>query len=296
MTTEDLLNYLGLPAQEIQTLEDFKAKFPTTFVSRTALLDQRSPEFREILPHVAGKVTGSITSALNRALEEVKLELTPQEREGKKVEDLVASAITKLNARVGEKENKLAELQAKLESSKDEATRQLTQELQAARQRLADTENLLNTTRTTLTEREQTFASQLKDTKLEFLTTDTHAKAIKWRTGVKPVEQEGFFAHLNKNYKRDLDEQGRLIVLTASGERVPSKKQVGSFMTYEEVLEQEGKTLGVWEENPHARHQPALPTFGRPAPGGAAPAATPAAAPAPGGRQLGPRVTTQRLR
>lgn len=296
MTTEELLNYLGLPAQEIQTLDDFKAKFPTAFVSRTALLDQRTPEFREILPHVAGKVTGSITSALNRALDEVRLELTPQEREGKKVEELVASAITKLNARVGEKESKLAELQAKLESSKDEATRQLTQELEAARRKLADTENLLNTTRSTLTEREQTFASQLKDTKLEYLTTDTHAKTIKWRTGVKPVEQEGFFSHLNKNYKRDLDEKGQLIVLTATGERVPSKKQVGAFMTYEEVLEQEGKALGVWEENPHARNQPGLPTFGRPASGGAAPAATPAAPPATGGRQLGPRIQTTRLR
>ena len=294
MDTTALLQYLGLNPDEVKTLDDLKAKFPTQFVSRAALLDQRSAEFKEILPHVAGRVTGSITSALNRALEEVQLELTPQEREGKKAEELVAYAITKLNGRAGEKDNKLQELQAQLAKSKDEATRELTAKLEQEQRRRAEVEQLLGTTKTTLEQQRADYEAKIKTTRLDYVRTDAHAKAIKWRTGIKPVEQAGFFAHLEKNYKLDLDDQGQLVPLTATGERVPSKKTVGAFMTYDEVLEQEGKALGVWEENPHARHQP--PAFVVPG-AGAPPAAAGAGAPPAGApRKVAPRVPVTRLR
>lgn len=294
MDTTALLQYLGLNPDEVKTLDDLKAKFPAQFVSRAALLDQRSAEFKEILPHVAGRVTGSITSALNRALEEVQLEVTPQEREGKKAEELVAYAITKLNARAGEKDSKLQELQAQLAKSKDEATRELTAKLEQEQRRRAEVEQLLGTTKTTLEQQRVDYEAKIKTTRLDYVRTDAHAKAIKWRTGIKPVEQAGFFAHLEKNYKLDLDDQGQLVPLTATGERVPSKKVVGAFMTYEEVLEQEGKTLGVWEENPHARHQaPAFVVTGA----GTPPAAAGAGAPPAGApRKVAPRVPVTRLR
>lgn len=294
MDTTALLQYLGLNPDEVKTLDDLKAKFPTQFVSRAALLDQRSAEFKEILPHVAGRVTGSITSALNRALEEVQLELTPQEREGKKAEELVAYAITKLNGRAGEKDSKLQQLQQQLEKSKDEATRELTAELDKARRRLQETEQLLTSTKTTLEQQRTEYEGKIKSTRLDYVRTDAHGKAIKWRTGIKPVEQAGFFAHLEKNYKLDLDDQGQLVPLTATGERVPSKKTVGAFMTYEEVLEQEGKALGVWEENPHARHQP--PAFVVPGAGVPPAAAGGGAPPAGAPRKVAPRVPVTRLR
>lgn len=294
MDTTALLQYLGLNPDEVKTLDDLKAKFPTQFVSRAALLDQRSAEFKEILPHVAGRVTGSITSALNRALEEVQLELTPQEREGKKAEELVAYAITKLNGRAGEKDSKLQQLQQQLEKSKDEATRELTAELDKARKRLQETEQLLTSTKTTLEQQRTEYEGKIKSTRLDYVRTDAHGKAIKWRTGIKPVEQAGFFAHLEKNYKLDLDDHGQLVPLTATGERVPSKKTVGAFMTYEEVLEQEGKALGVWEENPHARHQP--PAFVVPGAGVPPAAAGGGAPPAGAPRKVAPRVPVTRLR
>ena len=97
------------------------------------------------------------------------------------------------------------------------------------------------------------------------------------------MEREGFFARLNKEYRLELDETGRLEVLDTQGKRIPSTKQAHAFKSYEEVLEEQGRALGVWAENPQAG-KPAgrVPSNFVPAPG--ASPSLPVAVPGDGGR------------
>jgi len=271
---QDLLNLLGLPAEEATSLEAIREKFEQTYVPIEALKDPKNPHTQSLAPAFVGKVTGVATTALKRKLKSYGLDLTADEMKDKPLEQLVELGLEKLSE---SQHQKLKSLEEQLSQSSDQKSQELASKLDKLQSKYNDTQALLEQARSQYETEKSGWESQLKGQRLEWARAKTH-EAIKWRPDIKEVEREGFFARLNRDYKLELDDQGRLEVLDASGKRIPSTKQAHAFKTYEEVLEEQGRALGVWAENPKAG-QPVgkMPAYVVPAPGTTPASATPAA-------------------
>lgn len=256
---KDLLNLLGLPEDQASTPEQLRETFEQKYVPVEALKDPKNPHAAALGSALVGKVTGVAQTSLKRKLKSYGLELTSEEIKDKPLEALVELGLERLHDHTSQQ---LKTLQEQLSQSSDQKTQELSSKLEKLQAKYNDTTALLEQARTQYeTERTQ-WERQLKSQRLDWERAKLHETAIKWRPDVKEVEREGFFSRLNKSYQLELDDHGRLEVLDSSGKRIPSAKQAHAFKTYEEVLEETGRSLGVWAENPKAG-QPiaAAPSF-----------------------------------
>lgn len=284
---QDLLKMLGLPAEEATSLEEIREKFEQTYVPIEALKDPKNPHAQNLAPAFVGKVTGVTATALKRKLKSYGLDLTAEEMKDKPLEQLVELGLEKLSESQGQK---LKSLEEQLSQSSDQKSQELSSKLEKLQNKYNDTQALLEQARANYEHEKATWENQLKGQKLDWARAKTH-ESIKWRPDVKEVEREGFFARLNREYKLELDDQGRLEVLDATGKRIPSAKQAHAFKTYEEVLEEQGRALGVWAENPQAGKPVAKgPAYLVPAPGTAPAAAVPQPGDAGRVRKMSSRV------
>lgn len=259
LKSQDLLNLLGLPAESTTNLDQLRETFEQKYVPVEALKDPKNPHAAALGSALVGKVTGVAQTSLKRKLKSYGLELSSDEIKDKPLEALVELGLEKLHEHTS---SQLRTLQDQLSQSSDQKTSELTAKLDKLQAKYNDTTALLEQARSQYeTERGQ-WEQQLRGQRLEWERAKLHETAIKWRPDVKEVEREGFFARLSKSYRLELDEQGRLEVLDGNGKRIPSAKQAHAFKTYEEVLEETGRALGVWAENPKAG-QPvaAAPSF-----------------------------------
>lgn len=246
--TTDLLALLGLP-QDMTNPDEIREKFEQTYVPLESLKDPKNPHTQALAPALVGKVTGVTATTLKRKLKQYGLELTADDLKDKPIEQLVELGLEKLHESASQKQKTLEE---QLNQSTDQKSQELTAKLDKLQAKYNDTTALLEQARQQYETEKSSWEQQLKGQRLEWERAKLHETAIKWRPDVKEVEKEGYFARLSKSYKLELDEQGRLEVLDASGKRIPSAKQAHTFKTYEEVLEETGRTLGVWAENPKA--------------------------------------------
>ena len=277
---QEILDLLGLPADQITSLDDLRQKFEEQYAPLKSLTDPKSPQYQNLVPAFVGKVTGSTTSALKRKLKGYGLELEEEELKGKPLELVVETGLEKLHQQL---QGKVATLEQQVTQSRDEATRELAEKYAKLEQKYKETDGLLSQARNQYETEAATWQQQLKGVKLEGLRTNKHETALKWRPDVKEVEREGFFATLAKRYKVDLDEQGTgLEVFDQDGKRIPSKAKAHTFKTYDEVLEETARELGVWNENPHGGQRTTAARFTVPA--GAAAAAPGINTPPEGGR------------
>lgn len=246
--TTDLLALLGLP-QDLTSPDEIREKFEQTYVPLESLKDPKNPHTQALAPALVGKVTGVTATTLKRKLKQYGLELTADDLKDKPIEQLVELGLEKLHENTSQK---LKTLEEQLAQSSDQKSQELTSKLEKLQAKYNDTTALLDQARQQYETEKGSWEQQLRGQRLDWERAKLHETAIKWRPDVKEVEKEGYFARLAKSYKLELDEQGRLEVLDASGKRIPSGKQAHSFKTYEEVLEETGRALGVWAENPKA--------------------------------------------
>lgn len=257
--TKDLLSLLGLPEDQANNLEQLRETFEQKYVPIEALKDPKNPHAAALGSALVGKVTGVAQTSLKRKLKSYGLELTSDEMKDKPLEALVELGLDKLHEHTSQQ---LKALETQLSQSSDQKSQELSAKLDKLQAKYADTTALLEQARAQYESERGQWETQLKGQRLEWERAKLHETAIKWRPDVKEVEREGFFSKLSKTYRLELDEQGQLEVLDASGKRIPSARQAHSFKTYEEVLEETGRALGVWAENPKAG-QPvaATPSF-----------------------------------
>lgn len=279
---EEILQLLQLPP-EVNSLDELRQQFETKYAPLESLTDPKSPHHQKLAPQFVGKVTGSATTALRRKLKALGVELSEDELKDKKIEEVLETGLDKLHGTLA---GKVSTLEADLAKTRDEATRELSEKLQKQTSRLQEVETLLKNTAATHESEKAAWQQQLRGVRVEGLRKAKADQAIKWRPDLKETERVGFWAIFDQRYKTDLAETGdALELLDAEGKRVPSKAKVGSFLTYEEALEQTARELGVWNENPAGgQARPGAARFAVP---GAAVPGQAAPAPGPGGR---PRV------
>ena len=248
---KDILNYLGIEETDIESLDAFREKFENEFVKKSVLKDPKSNEYKEFAPTFVGKVTGSTQTALNRKLKEFGIELEASEIQGKKIEDVIETGVTRLAETLN---SKVVDLEGKLTKGKDEVTKELETKFGSISKKYSELESAYSSLKTEYQTAEDDWKNKFKSEKVNYLVAKQN-ESIKWKAGIKDIEREGYFSRLKNNYKIDLDEQSNsLEVFDVNGNRIPNPKKSGTWKTYSEILEEEGVKNEVWAVNATANN------------------------------------------
>ena len=176
------------------------------------------------------------------------VDIPDDEIKGKRLEDVVAIAFAKTKDTFG---NKISELEKAAGTGKDELVKEWETKFDKLNKKHGELDQLHKGLQTTYEHEKSGWQGQIKNIKLENLLSKKHEN-IKWSTAAKPLEKEGFFAHLKNNYTVDLDETGgSLELFDKSGKRIPNPAKAGTWKTYDDILPEDGLRLGIWEQNPH---------------------------------------------
>lgn len=246
--TKEILEYLGLKADDVKDLETFKTKFDTDFIKQSNITEDLEP-VKKILGKTFGTLENEVKKIANKF--ELEVDFNSEDFKGKKVTE-------KFNFVIGEYDKKkqsiIEELNAKVGQGNDEKVKELETKYTKAINEAKDYKNLLKTTTTDFESYKADSQTKEKNIKLDFFKTQALAK-VKFKADINEYEKEGYISKIEKSLVFDLDENGKLIVLSKEGKRIPSTKQTGAFMEAEEVLQEEAVKGGLFKLNPDAGKQ-----------------------------------------
>lgn len=228
---ESLLTYLGFKAEEIKTEDDFKTQFENKFGIKEQLINDK-----EFVGKIFGKRVGSIDTTAKSGFKKMGVEFAKEEIEGKPVEEVLTIGFNKV-AELNKKA--MEDLEKSNKGTIDEQIKTWKEKYQSVESKLKDTEGLLQKTSTE-------FEGFKKDqvTKSKSDTINNYKKSalgkLEYKQDITPVERLGFESVLNDKYDIDLDEQNTPFIKDKkTGQRIPSKKVTGQFMSFDEILNEE---------------------------------------------------------
>lgn len=232
LTLEQISEYTGVTAEN---LDGFKDAFDAKYLTR-----ENAANDDGIRSAVTGRLTGSITTALKRSAKDtLGIELTKDEIEGKKVEEIfemVASKakttyeaqIEELNGKVGASP-KIEEVNAEWQTKYDKVV--------GERENYS---NLLNTTKSEFEAKELEWATNQKTS-----TIDTQKKGLlgtlQFSDQVNDMTKTGFLATMDSKYKLDLDDAGNMQIKGSDGNLIPNPSKHGEFMTPSDIYKKEAE-------------------------------------------------------
>jgi len=227
---KEIAKYLFDAEQSFETIDAFKDALNARFVSREV-----AAEDEEIKNKVTGKVLGALETKMKR-----EFGLTEEEVRGKKVSELIELAGVRVKSNV---EALTAELEAaKKGSNGTEEIAKLQSDLNAAKLRAKENEDLATANATKLEEATNIFAKEkggiLVGYKLEQI-----KASIPWAESANEYTRKGFDFAIKENYIFE-EENGELIVTDKTGNRIQNEKKTG-FIKPDELLKSEADKAGL---------------------------------------------------
>lgn len=269
--SKEIFSFLSYDDVEFKSTADFIDRFRKDYISRNA-------EFIRADDELAGQVLagkqGAIKRGLMRVAKEIGLEVKeedfrdPETGKDPKIEKLVEGWALKFANHNSEKaiesQNKIKELEAKIQAGVGDETKQLQSQLEAEKKRADELNGKLSEVETTwqgkLTEKENEIKTSNKKRE-----TDKVWNGFKWANTVDDLKKEGFQARMEKNFIFDFDEKGDFVPYDSKKQRIKDPKKADSFITVDQLLTDEGIKAGVYSVAP--TKQPTAPrTLNTPAP------------------------------
>jgi len=240
---KDITEYLGINAEEIDSIDKFKEKFDTEFIRSSAISEDFEP-----IKKIVGKKFGSLETELKRLSGQYGVEWTGDEYKDKSLSDRVKLSMDKL---ITESKNELEEYKKVNGGGKEEVIKEWTTKYDKLKNEKSDYEKLLEATKQEFEGFKGQVENEKKSYKINF-EKENGLKDFKWKTGTNEFTKKGFMSELNEKYKLDLSTEGKLVVLDAQGKQIPNPKTAGTFMGWKEVVESEALKAELYETNPHA--------------------------------------------
>lgn len=200
-------------------IEDFNTHFQDTFIAKKLATSDKN-----IRSTIAGEITGSITTALNR-----ELGFTKGETEGLKVEDIVKKGVENHKA-------KIKELEDSKSNTNDEEIEKLSKDLDKFKVKATKFEEDLLTANKTIETNQSSFDKQVKGTKVTMLLNNEKAK-LAYIDDITPLQKAGFESILSSKYKFDLEDD-KFGVTDLDGNKIQNENKT-EFLNPLEVLKLE---------------------------------------------------------
>jgi hypothetical protein len=227
MELKDLLEKLDING--VENLEDFEAKFSEKFIAKSMALEDD-----EIRGKITGKVTGTVQTLAKRLFG-----LSGEEITGRKYEEVLDLAASKMNAKISE-----------LESMKGGGDAKLEEKYNSLKKQYEDVESLLSKTKQDYESHVASSQEQFKQFKVTSILTDAKQKiSSKLKSDMSEAERFYFESKINEKFKIDFDEKENPIVLDKDGRRAQNPKKIGSFLSIDEALELEATNLNLIKNN-----------------------------------------------
>ncbi len=244
--------YLGLTEDQIKDVDVFKSAVDEKFVLRANAKDDA-----QIIKDVTGKVTGSITTKLKANFKAAGIELSGDDIEGKKVEEIVELGFGKLNEA---HTTTVTDLKGQIGNSDEEAIKAIQDKLDTEQKSHKEVKDLLDTTKNDFDTFKTEAAGREKTVKIDTFRGQAMDK-LKFKEGLTDVEKAGFNSIVNQNFKIELDDAGAAFITDGDGNRIKSEQATGEFKSIDEVFESEATKAKLLASNPHAdKNQGTKPT------------------------------------
>jgi len=261
MELKDIFDYVGVEAENV---DDFKKAFDAKFLTRENAMSDP-----DIKSKITGAMAGGVTTHLRRAAKETfGFEVSKDEIEGKKIEEIFDMIATTAKAEYEGKINDLSE-QVKTAPKVDEAVAEWKGKYEQVLGEKANFENLLGETKTAFEEFKTNVETEKKsgaiNSKVESL-----IGGLDWSDQTNDFTKTGFLTEMGKNYSLDLNEKGDLQI-KKDGNLIPNPAKHGDFLSPSDVYKQEAEKNKLLKA-PNAKSgifvnsQPALNSDGVPNP------------------------------
>jgi|SRR3972149_6117292 len=230
ITLNDILEQLDC-AQELRdgltkgekTVDDFKTYLQSTWIHRDMVESDK-----ELIDKIYGRRLGAINTELIKNFKDFGV--SKADTEGKKIEDLLKLASSKVN-------EKIKELNENAGKSDDKKLEDLQTKLNALTEKYQLSENAVLAANQEKEKLSNDFNSKMKEFKLNTVFNNVKS-AIKWKDDITEVEKIGFDAMLKNKYRFDVDEKENPIVLDGDGNKVKNQKAT-AFISLQELVEKE---------------------------------------------------------
>lgn len=263
---EAILTFLGFEADKNKTEEEFKTNFETKFGIKDQLL--KDPAFTG---KIFGQKIGSIEAKVKSNAKKMGVEFTPDEIKDKGVEDILELSFTKI-ADMNKKA--MEDLEKASKGTVDEQVKGWKEKYTQVEAKAKEWEGMANKTATEFDGYKKDQVNRMKsDTISNFRQAEMGRLEFKQDAGV--IEKKGFDSYINEKYDFDLDEnQSGYMKDKTTGQRIPSKKVTGQFMTTFEILNDELNAVKLAKINKNGG-QPAGQSAGQALPQGGEPVRNP---------------------
>lgn len=240
----DLKQFCEFTGIEAESFDQFKEQFQSKFIVKDNVI--KDPE---ITDKIYGKIMGSQMTKIRQMFKEEGVEFTEEETKAiKKNDELLVLGLTKLK---GGFINQIEDVK----KSNSVGTDQRLQEYEARIAKIEKEKNDIKAAWKSTGEEFEKYkfdmASNLKQKEVDFRLSKAK-ETLKMRPKINEAERAGFEAILKNRLKFDLDENGQLVTMNATGERIKSKVKAGDFMPAEEAMQDIINELGLGDTNPHA--------------------------------------------
>ena len=236
MELKDALNYLGLDAEKVADIEQFKTEFKAKFV-HTNEIEQRE----DLVNPIIGKKIGALETAYIREMKDAGIEFTAEEKAGKRLSDLMTMGREKLQARMTELEK------ASKSAGGSEEADKLRDELKTVKARLVEESEARKAALGEVEKIKTTYASEAQQAKLQATVATVYGQ-IPFKAAMTEAERLGLQALVNSKYKFIFAEDSSLQITDISGKRIDNPNKAGDFLTPADVLKMEAERQNLLQK------------------------------------------------
>ncbi|MDB5283611.1 MAG: hypothetical protein JWO06_2686 [Bacteroidota bacterium] len=232
---KQIASLLGFQLDDPSTFDinQFKTHFAEKFISKEAVLNDE-----DISARITGKRLGAFETKFVRAFG-----LNSEEVKGKKLEEILDTAVSKHNVQ-------LEGLRKKLSAEADERILQLSTQLEEKDKGYQDATKLLGETQLEFENYRNQSDSKFSSYKISDKLSKVYAR-INFIDGFErdEVRKTGFNTVISKKYQFALDDKDELIVTDNQGDRIKHPTKAGEFIDPQTVLTAEAETNNLLKKN-----------------------------------------------
>lgn len=247
---EDVLRTIGVTdLEKYEKPEDFKSEFDGKFIAKDHI-----QEDEELKSSIFNKLIGPYDTSVRKAFKDAGFEFAPDELKDKKLPDIVRHALETKVKPIMEELTTIKETGNTDEATKKELEKykKKTEEYKTKFEQFEGLNNSLNQRVEELT---TGFENEKKSWIVNQQLGDIFSR-VKYKTAGLPESavafmKSGFENDIRSNYKFELNDQQKLVILTADGKRVEDPKTSGKVLDPFEVVKLKAVEKQIWEDNPN---------------------------------------------
>jgi hypothetical protein len=233
----DVLKYQGITLGEKATIEDYKKIFDNDFVK----IDQAA-DHPDVKKANAGEFTRKFATELKRTAKENNIDLSEDDTK-KDVAELSRLVTAKLNEQWSSKYDELTAQQKK----PNEAMTELQSRFDKLNLSLEDERKMKDDLAAKLTGKEKEFDEYKVSLEKSTAVGALH-KSLKFSEVAKPLEIEGYHAHMNKNYKLEFDDKKTLQIYDTEGHRIADPSKHGAYLEPKAVYDMKAEEFNLTQK------------------------------------------------